>query len=85
VPAFAVGQATLNQNYGAINTLLLLVSSWFVVLAVADVREREGSLAPRLFVAALACGIAFVVVKAFEYAEKFGAGITISTSDFFMY
>ena len=85
VPAFAAGQATLNQNYGALNTLLLLVSSWFVVLAVTDIREREGLLAPRLFMAAFACGLAFVVVKAFEYGEKFGAGITITTSDFFMY
>ena len=32
-------QASLNQNYGALNTLLLLLSSWFVVMAVSDVRN----------------------------------------------
>jgi nitric oxide reductase NorE protein len=85
VPAFQAAQATLNQNYGALNTVLLLISSWFVVLAVTDVRERSGTVAPRLFIAAFLCGLAFAIVKVFEYGEKISAGINITTNDFFMY
>lgn len=85
VAAFQAGQSALNQNFSAFNTLLLLLSSWFVVLALTDVRERGGRLAPRLFGAAFVCGLGFVGVKAFEYGELIHAGIGITTSDFFMY
>lgn len=82
---FAESQSLLNQNYGALNTILLLFSSWFVVLAVIDVREREGAYAPSLLVFAFLCGLGFGLVKFFEYGEKLNAGIGITTNDFFMY
>lgn len=82
---YLAGQATLNQHYGAINTLFLLFSSWFVVLAVIDVRERTGAHASRLLLAAMACGAAFSAVKFLEYGEKLRAGIGITSSDFYMY
>lgn len=83
--SFRHAQLSLNQNFSAFNTLLLLISSWFVVLAVTDVRERAGKLAPRLFVAAGCCGLGFVAIKALEYTELIRAGIGITTHDFFMY
>ena len=39
----------------------------------------------RFFALAFCCGLAFVVVKIFEYSEKFDAGFTIMTNDFYMY
>ncbi|NNL86365.1 MAG: cytochrome c oxidase subunit 3 family protein [Myxococcales bacterium] len=83
--AFREAQLALNQNFSAFNTLLLLISSWFVVLAMADLRERAGKLAPRLLLAAGSCGLGFVAVKAAEYTEIIHAGIGITTNDFFMY
>jgi nitric oxide reductase NorE protein len=83
---FAQSQDTLNQNAGALNTILLLFSSLFVVLALRAVRlSSRRHLAPRLILMALACGGGFVVVKAFEYHEKIAAGITPATNDFYMY
>lgn len=82
---FAAGQATLSQNYGALNTIILLLSSWFVVMGVIDLRERDGRLAPRLFALAFLCGAAFVAVKFFEWGAKFDAGLGITSSDFYMY
>ncbi|OUS16556.1 hypothetical protein A9Q88_06675 [Gammaproteobacteria bacterium 50_400_T64] len=78
-------QATLNQNYGAINTLFLLASSWFVAMAVDDMRSKTTRLAPRFFVLAMLCGLGFAVVKIIEYREKITAGITLTTNDFYMY
>jgi nitric oxide reductase NorE protein len=83
---FAADQARLNQNFGALNTLLLLVSSFLVVLAMRAIRSPTlHSCAPRLIVGAWLCGLGFLVVKAFEYGEKISHGVTPQTSDFYMY
>ncbi|TPG32571.1 cytochrome c oxidase subunit 3 family protein [Mycobacterium hodleri] len=84
--AFARDQAHLNANFGAINTVLLLVSSLFVVLAMRAVTSRAHSaLAPRFIAAAWVCGLGFLVIKAIEYTEKIRDHITPQTSEFFMY
>jgi nitric oxide reductase NorE protein len=85
VPLFAESQSTLNQAYGAFNTVLMLSSSWFVGSAVHCARNARTKLSGRFFALAFCCGLAFVVVKIFEYSEKFDAGFTIMTNDFYMY
>jgi nitric oxide reductase NorE protein len=83
---FAADQTKLNQNFGAINTVLLLVSSLLVVLGVRAVKsETLRHLAPRFIVGAWLCGAGFLAIKVLEYAEKIHHGITPQTSDFFMY
>jgi nitric oxide reductase NorE protein len=85
IAAFTQSQATLNQNFGAINTMLLLTSSWFVVLGLHAVKKNMGQLASRLFSGAMLCGLGFAVIKFIEYGEKIAAGYTLISSDFFMY
>ena len=85
VPLFASAQLSLNQSLGALNTLLLLTSSWFVVHGVEAVRAQRATLARGLLAAAFGCGVGFMVVKYFEYGEKLRAGHTITSNDFFMY
>lgn len=82
---FQASQATLNVNYGALNTLLLLTSSWFVVMAVNAVRAQLRRQARWLFFLAFACGAGFSIVKIFEYSEKVKMGFTLTTNDFYMY
>src|ERR1700752_5475896 len=60
---FARDHASLNVALGTVNTVLLLTSSLFVVLAVQRVLTGAHRSAPRLFTAALTCGLAFVIVK----------------------
>jgi nitric oxide reductase NorE protein len=81
---FAEAHATMNQNYGATNTVVLLVSSLLVVLAIRAVRARM-AVAPLLVLGAIACGLVFSALKIAEYSEKVGHGITPSTNDFFMF
>lgn len=81
---FAASQETLNRNFGAVNTVLLLVSSLLVVLAVKAMRVDRRELAQRLIVGAFACGIGFVVVKVFEYHEKIADGHTPSENEFYL-
>ncbi len=78
-------QTALNSNYGALNTLLLLTSSWFVVLAVGAARKDLRKPATVLFALAWLCGAGFAACKVLEYSEKINAGIGLTTNDFFMY
>jgi nitric oxide reductase NorE protein len=84
VELFDRSQTALNQNYGAVNTVVLLVSSLLVVLAVRAVRKRM-PLAPQLVAGAIACGIIFSLLKVLEYTQKVSHGITPATNDFFMF
>jgi nitric oxide reductase NorE protein len=80
---FDVSQATLNKNLGAVNTIFLLVGSLFVVFAVHAMRSVRRPLAERAIITAMLCGIAFVLVKVFEYHERIVAHQTLSTNAFY--
>lgn len=85
VTEFNLAQQGLNRDAGALNTLLLLTASAFVVRAV------QGALAGRArtdavwLLAAIACGIGFLGVKSVEYAAAFNQGISLSSGIFHMF
>lgn len=81
---FEQGRALLNQNWGLVNTLLMLSSSWFVATAIKAARRQLVAVTVRCFGAALLCGAAFAAVKYVEYSEKLDAGLTLTSNDFFM-
>jgi len=82
---FERSQSLLNVDLGVLNTLLLLTSSWFVVMGVEAVRDGRNRGAKALLRLAFLCGAGFCAIKAIEYTEKFRDGITLVTNDFFMY
>lgn len=65
----------LNWKIGAINTAVLLISSWNVAVAVRAAQlGQKMILAANVFFASL-CGVAFLVIKlALEYIPKIQAG-----------
>ena len=85
VELFNASQETLNRNAGALNTVLLITGSWFVVLAVQAAHRDDAKAVPRNILLGFLCGAGFLVVKIFEYAAKFGAGISMSTNTFYMF
>lgn len=85
IDLFNQAQESLNFHFGGINTLILLTSSWFVVQAVRAAKADQLDAIPRNILLALACGIAFATLKFIEYVEKFQAGISILTNDFFSF
>ncbi len=73
----------LNVTLGAINTIVLLWSSFHVALAVAAVqRGKDRSLKLHLGMTIL-LGCVFLVNKFIEYSGKFSHGIYPWTSNFF--
>ena len=85
VEMFNLYQQTLDRNAGALNTLLLITGSWFVVLAVQAAHRDDNKAITRNVALGFLCGGAFLVVKILEYSAKFGAGISLSTNTFYMF
>lgn len=72
---FGAARYYLNWKIGAINTAILLISSWNVAVAVRAAQlGQKMILAANVFFASL-CGVAFLVIKlALEYIPKIQAG-----------
>ena len=69
--AFAAGSQQLNIWMGAINTAVLIVSSVTVVLAVKAAELGKRKLLTSYLVVTVLLGMTFLVIKGFEYKEKF--------------
>lgn len=82
---FIESQRHLSLNIGVVNTLVLLASSWFVARAVQLTRGGEFGRARKLTVGGGACGVVFILVKAYEWSAKIAQGHTFPSNNFFMY
>jgi len=83
--AFNASQLTLNRGLGTLNTVILITSSYFVVRSVAAIKVSNAQQSARWLLGAMALGAMFIAVKLWEFNEKFSAGITLETNDFYMY
>lgn len=78
-------QDTLNREIGAINTLLLITASYFVVKAIHAIRKDDIKNCIRWLYFSIGMGLAFVVLKSGEYYVKFSAGIDLNTNTFYFF
>ncbi len=85
VEMFNSAQLTLDRNLALINTLTLITSSYFVVRAVAAMRESQSRHTFWWLIAAIGCGFLFLAVKSYEYAEHYSHGTNLRTNLFFMF
>ncbi len=85
VELFNASQLSLNQNFALINTLTLITSSYFVVRAVAAMREDKAKNCFNWLIAAIFMGLIFLVVKSIEYNHHYSEGINMRTNQFFMF
>ncbi|MDC7711876.1 cytochrome c oxidase subunit 3 [Vogesella indigofera] len=82
---FAAGQAQLLLWPALLNTLLLIAGSATVAAAVRAFAANLVASGRRYLLATLLLGGGFVLLKGWEFATKFAAGITLSSSDFWMF
>lgn len=87
VGLFNLSQQAVSVRLGTINTLLLLTSSYFVALAVSQIYKASDTAgrARLYFALAWLCGLAFVVNKYMEWADKVEHGFTLTTNHYFIY
>ncbi len=82
---FLDSQQHLSLNIGVVNTLVLLASSWFVARSVQLTQAGDYERAARLTVGGGLCGVAFILLKAYEWSSKISQGMTFPSNDFFMF
>jgi nitric oxide reductase NorE protein len=82
---FAGGQQHLGLLLPTLNTLLLLAGSAAIVAAVRAFAQDRQASGRRWLMLTMVAGGGFLVLKAFELGGKFAAGITLSSSDFWMF
>ena len=77
--------AMTNTELGLLNTVVLLTSSYFIVMAHQAALKDHRQKAFNYIWATIGCGAIFMCVKYVEYTGKFAHGISITTSPFFSF
>lgn len=72
---FAAASGTLNQTFGAINTIVLLTSSLTVALSIHYIQKDKVKKCVYSLLTTLVLAGVFMVIKYFEYTAKFEHGI----------
>jgi nitric oxide reductase NorE protein len=80
---FQTGQSYLHPIAGAINTLALITSSFFVAVSLNAIKQKKNRHSALLIMAALLMATIYVVVKLWEYCQLFQLGFNLSTNTYF--
>ena len=81
-PSWPDQSAVLSVPLASLNTVILIASSVTMVLALAAARGGSVAAYRRYMGLTFLGGVLFLVVKAFEYGDKFSHGLLPSTNNF---
>lgn len=74
--AFRAGSHHLDWQWGLLNTVVLLISSYTVACAVRNAQMGQQKWLKINILITMACGLAFLAIKfIFEYAKKYSEGL----------
>ena len=79
---FHHGPAMLNTASGVWNTVVMLTSGYFAVRALLAIRRNDAAAARNWLVATLAGGIAFLLIKAWEFSWNIDHGVVGTGNSF---
>jgi nitric oxide reductase NorE protein len=82
---FARSTLELHQGVGAANTVVLLLSSYLVVVALDAWRRGRVTTCTRVLWAASGCGVLFALLKLGEYASGIDSGHVPASNIFFTF
>lgn len=85
VELFNESQLTLSRISGAINTLVLITSSYFVVRGVTAIKQGVSKQCAYWLTGAFLLGGIFISIKLVEFHAKYAADISMSTNAFYMF
>lgn len=82
---FDAASKTLHAGVGLTNTLVLLFSSLCVVVAIKAMRLGAMPIVRLALPMAMACGLIFIGLKAFEYTSMVVSGHGVGANHFYLY
>ncbi|MBI9041882.1 cytochrome c oxidase subunit 3 [Lutibacter sp.] len=82
---FHTSKLLLNTGFGAINTVFLLTSGFFMAKSVESFKENDLKKATRFLKFTMFGGVLFLLLKSVEYYFKLELGITIGYNTFFSF
>jgi len=85
VEMFENTQATLNVNIGLANTLILLISGYWVAESVRLLKSGKCSESQKSMWLAILFGLGFLILKAIEYTHKLDHGFHLTYNTFYTY
>lgn len=82
---FHQSQLLLNKTYGAINTLVLITSGFFMAKTVSFIETKDFNKAKHYLRFTMFGGLLFIGIKSIEYVGKIEAGLGIGYDTFFSF
>lgn len=83
--AYHNSRLLLNSTYGAVNTLFLLTSGFFMATSMHQLKARNYNKSTFYLKLTLLGGVLFLILKGIEYSEKIAHGLTIGYDTFFTF
>ena len=84
-PEWADAAAVTNTMIGAINTFVLLTSSFTAVLAHQAAEQGDGKKAAKYLLLTIGGALTFVCIKAYEWSYEISHGYTITANTFWSF
>ncbi len=83
--AYHQSRLLLNSTYGAINTMFLLTSGFFMATSMHQLKKQNFDKATFYLKLTMLGGVLFLGLKVVEYSDKIAHGLTIGYDTFFTF
>jgi len=81
--AYELSASHLNATYGAMNTIFLLTSGFFMATSVHQFKNNNIDKSKLFLKLTMAGGVLFLILKTIEYSQKIDLGLTLGYDTFF--
>lgn len=75
----------LLQKIALVNTIILITGGYFMAMAVTSLKQDKPKESSSWTLAAIATGLAFILLKSYEYYQKLEHGINLDYNSFFTF
>lgn len=82
---FHESRLELNITFGAVNTVFLLTSGFFMANSVHELKQKNNSKARMYLLVTMLFGMLFLILKSLEYASKIDQDLVMGTNTFFTF
>jgi len=82
---FHESRLLLNTSFGAVNTVFLLTSGFFMAKSVMELKRHQVDKSIRYLWITMFLGLCFLILKSIEYNSKIDAGLDMNYNLFFTF